>query len=219
LYRYTKVVKVRAESMAAAAKVGNHGMLSVVGLADDALAECCAEAKAKLGGDDCVCVVANYLFPQGRVVSGDKNALEEVTKLATAKAGSSLYTGVSDWFYRPGPTGGCPQMDGVLTAKLREKCRPYSQGALKCTPVAVSGAFHTSRMSSARDALVEVLKTVTFSKPKTPVYSNVTGKVIDDHTKIPEMLAEQLVSPVLWEDTMKNLITEVGLCTLNSFDP
>ena len=41
-----------------------------------------------------------------------------------------------------------------------------------------------------------------------PVYSNVTGKVIDDCTKIPEMLAEQLVSPVLWEDTMKNLITE-----------
>ena len=41
-----------------------------------------------------------------------------------------------------------------------------------------------------------------------PVYSNVTGKVIDDYTKIPEMLAEQLVSPVLWEDTMKNLITE-----------
>ena len=54
------------ESMAAAAKVGDHGMLSVVGLADDALQECCAEARAKLGGD-CVCVVANYLFPQGRV--------------------------------------------------------------------------------------------------------------------------------------------------------
>lgn len=160
-----RVVKVRAESMAAAAKEGDHGMLSVVGLKDDVLKQCCADAKAKMG-PECVCTVANYLFPQGRVVSGDKDALNEVTRLAS------------------------------------------DAGALKCAQVAVSGAFHTSRMSSARDALVEVLKTVTFAAPKIPVYSNVTGKVIEDHTKIPEMLAEQLVSPVLWEDTMKNLISE-----------
>jgi acyl transferase domain-containing protein len=31
-------------------------------------------------------------------------------------------------------------------------------------------------MASARDALVDVLKTVTFSKPRVPVYSNVTGR-------------------------------------------
>jgi [acyl-carrier-protein] S-malonyltransferase len=101
-----RVVKVRAESMAAAAKVGDHGMLSVVGLADDVLQQVCDEARAKIGAD-CVCQIANYLFPQGRVVSGDKAALEEVTRLATAK------------------------------------------GALKCATVAVSGAFHTSRMAWA----------------------------------------------------------------------
>jgi [acyl-carrier-protein] S-malonyltransferase len=89
--------------------------LSVVGLADDVLHAVVADAKKAVGGE-CVCDVANYLFPQGRVVSGDKNVLEEVTKLATAK------------------------------------------GAMKCSPVAVSGAFHTSRMQSAKDALVDVLK-------------------------------------------------------------
>ena len=31
-----------------------------------------------------MCCVANYLFPQGRVVSGDKTALEEVQKAAAA---------------------------------------------------------------------------------------------------------------------------------------
>lgn len=42
-----RVVKVRAESMAAAAKVGSHGMLSIVGLDDATVEECCKEALAK----------------------------------------------------------------------------------------------------------------------------------------------------------------------------
>jgi len=139
--------------------------LSVVGLADDVLHAVVADAKKAVGGE-CVCDVANYLFPQGRVVSGDKNVLEEVTKLATAK------------------------------------------GAMKCSPVAVSGAFHTSRMQSAKDALVDVLKTVTFHTPTVPIYSNVTGKIVDDAAAIPELLARQLVSPVMWESTVKNLLED-----------
>ena len=79
-----KVVKVRAESMSAAAKTGRpHGMLSVVGLSDADLEAVCAEARAKVPNS--VCVIANYLFPQGRVVSGHKDALEEAQRLATAK--------------------------------------------------------------------------------------------------------------------------------------
>lgn len=78
------VVKVRAESMAEAAKAGRpHGMLSVVGLGDSDLEAICAEvSKAK---PDCVCRMANYLFPQGRVVSGHKEALEEVQRMATSR--------------------------------------------------------------------------------------------------------------------------------------
>ena len=79
-----KVVKVRAESMSAAAKTGRpHGMLSVVGLSDSDLEAVCAEAKSKVPGS--VCVIANYLFPQGRVVSGHKDVLEVAQRLATAK--------------------------------------------------------------------------------------------------------------------------------------
>ena len=57
-----RVVKVRAESMAAAAKVGDHGMLSVVGLKDDALEECVVDAK-KACGDGVACEIAIKLFP------------------------------------------------------------------------------------------------------------------------------------------------------------
>ena len=61
----SQVVKVRAESMAAAAaRAGGrgHGMLSVVGLPDAELDGICAEARGKLPAGT-VCQVANYLFP------------------------------------------------------------------------------------------------------------------------------------------------------------
>ena len=72
------MVKVRGEAMAAAAKLGNpHGMLSIIGLNDDKLEPIVARARTS-GGADCVCRLANYLFPTGRVVSGHKAALAEV---------------------------------------------------------------------------------------------------------------------------------------------
>ncbi|KIZ07315.1 (acyl-carrier-protein) S-malonyltransferase [Monoraphidium neglectum] len=77
------VVKIRAESMAAAGRAGSrpHGMLSVVGLPDGELEGICREAAEKLGPGT-VCVVANYLFPTGRVVSGHLDALDWVQSAA-----------------------------------------------------------------------------------------------------------------------------------------
>ena len=74
-----QVVKVRGESMAAAAKQGKpHGMLSIIGLDDAKLESICTEGRGKLG-PGLVCQLANYLFPAGRVVSGHKDALEEAS--------------------------------------------------------------------------------------------------------------------------------------------
>jgi [acyl-carrier-protein] S-malonyltransferase len=160
-----RVVKVRAESMSAAAKAGRpHGMLSVVGLSDADLESVCTEARAKF--PNCVCQVANYLFPQGRVVSGHKEALDEAQRLAAAR------------------------------------------GALKAVPVAVSGAFHTELMAPAREALTAVLETVAINDPVVPVYSNVTGERFKDAAHIKELLPRQLVEPVRWEPTLRNLIAE-----------
>eukprot|EP01025_Chloroclados_australasicus_P047430 TRINITY_DN5308_c1_g1_i2.p2 TRINITY_DN5308_c1_g1~~TRINITY_DN5308_c1_g1_i2.p2 ORF type:complete len:531 (+),score=73.37 TRINITY_DN5308_c1_g1_i2:121-1713(+) len=77
-----KVVKVRAESMSAAAKEGKpHGMLSIVGLSDQQVQSICDQVKQKMG-EDTVCQIANYLFPQGRVISGHIEALEQAEILA-----------------------------------------------------------------------------------------------------------------------------------------
>uniref|UniRef100_A0A1D2A501 Malonyl-CoA:ACP transacylase (MAT) domain-containing protein n=1 Tax=Auxenochlorella protothecoides TaxID=3075 RepID=A0A1D2A501_AUXPR len=158
-----KVVKVRASSMAAAAKAGRpHGMLSVVGLNDADLEKVVAEVNTKL--PDSVCRVANYLFPSGRVVSGHKDALEEAQKAAVAA------------------------------------------GAIKAVSLAVSGAFHTTLMQPAREALEEVLNSIEIKEPRIPVYSNVTGKVFKDAKEIAALLPRQLVEPVRWEPTIRALV-------------
>jgi [acyl-carrier-protein] S-malonyltransferase len=72
--------------------------------------------------------------------------------------------------------------------------------------VAVSGAFHTSRMDPAAEAVKQVLGEVTFATPRIPVYSNVTGQPFSDAGSICGLLARQLVEPVRWEGSVKAMI-------------
>lgn len=51
-----------------------------------------------------------------------------------------------------------------------------AKGALKVTPLAVSGGFHTQLMKPASDKLIKALDEVAIKDPRIPVYSNVTGR-------------------------------------------
>lgn len=72
-------VKVRAEAMQEASDSTPSGMLSVVGRAETRYNYACLEAREhckSLGIEEPVCEVANYLFPNGRVIAGHLQALE-----------------------------------------------------------------------------------------------------------------------------------------------
>ena len=45
---------------------------------------------------------------------------------------------------------------------------------------------------------------MTFHQPKFTVFSNTTGQVVAEPGQIREALVRQVVSPVLWEDCMRN---------------
>ena len=79
-------------------------------------------------------------------------------------------------------------------------------GAMKVVPLAVAGAFHTSIMGSAVQRLTAVLGDVPMAKPRIPVVSNVDALAHDDPEEIRELLVKQVVSPVLWEDSMRLLL-------------
>ena len=50
------------------------------------------------------------------------------------------------------------------------------------------------------------LSGATLSRPRIPVVSNVDAQAHDDPEKINELLISQIVSPVRWEDSMRELL-------------
>jgi [acyl-carrier-protein] S-malonyltransferase len=72
----------------------------------------------------------------------------------------------------------------------------------------VSGAFHSSLMTSAAAAFATTLADVPFAPPKVPVYSNVTGKATQDPEVLKENLMKQMTSPVLWRTTVLTMAAD-----------
>lgn len=64
----TVQVKLRGESMQAAADAADSGMVSVIGLGSDKVKEICAAANKRVGSD--AIQIANYLCPGNYAVSG-----------------------------------------------------------------------------------------------------------------------------------------------------
>ncbi len=72
----------------------------------------------------------------------------------------------------------------------------------------VSGAFHSPLMKPAYDAFKEKLDLIDFSNPSCPIYSNFTAKPATDPAEIKKNLLNQLVNPVRWTQTLKNMEKE-----------
>jgi [acyl-carrier-protein] S-malonyltransferase len=105
----------------------------------------------------------------------------------------------------------CP--GNIVVSGTKAACERVAQaadaaGAMKTIPLAVAGAFHTSIMQPAVEHLSAALKNIRFSKPRIPVVSNVDGRPHDDPEEIRRRLVQQVVSPVLWEDSQRWLIAQ-----------
>lgn len=79
-------------------------------------------------------------------------------------------------------------------------------GAKRAVRLEVAGAFHCPLMQPAADKCKQVLSKVSFRRPQFPVISNVTAKPLTDPEQMRDILATQIVSPVLWEPSMRYLI-------------
>jgi [acyl-carrier-protein] S-malonyltransferase len=72
--------------------------------------------------------------------------------------------------------------------------------------LAVAGAFHTAFMKPADEALAAALKDVQLGSPRVPVWSNVDAQPHSSPDEIRQLLVKQVLRPVLWEQTMRNML-------------
>ncbi len=109
-------------------------------------------------------------------------------------------------------------LSGSLDAIDRAQALAKQKGAKRAMKLEVSGAFHSPLMQQAAMKFKEVLSKVEIRPPIFPVISNVTGEMVKDPDQIRELLVKQIVSPVLWQSSMRSLI-QAGATTFLEFPP
>lgn len=85
-------------------------------------------------------------------------------------------------------------------------CR--EQGAVKTVMLSVSGPFHSSLMAPASEKMSEELSKAVFSKPSGKFISNCDAEITGDCGKIRENLVKQINHPVLWENSIRRMLSE-----------
>jgi len=94
------------------------------------------------------------------------------------------------------------------TAAVDNIVRLAETRGLRTVKLAVAGAFHTDLMKPADEALAEALSRVTLTAPRIPVWSNVDARPHTDPAEIRGLLVRQVLSPVLWEQTMRGMLAD-----------
>lgn len=78
---------------------------------------------------------------------------------------------------------------------------------LRAVPLSVSGPFHSPLLRPAADRLRDLLDTLSLGEMGCPVYGNLDGTPHTADTVI-ERLSAQVMSPVRWETTIRNMIAD-----------
>ena len=158
-YDALTLVEKRGQFMQEAVSAGEGAMYAIIGLSDEQVIACCAEASS-IG----VVSAVNFNSPGQVVIAGATKAVEEAGRL----------------------------------------CK--EAGAKRALPLPVSVPSHCLLMKPAAQKLEKALESIDFSAPKIPVLHNVDASVCEDPQAIKQLLVAQLYSPVLWTQTIQNLL-------------
>ena len=90
-------------------------------------------------------------------------------------------------------------------AALNAACEDWKAQGGCFAKLATSGAFHSPLMEQAARGMAPALESVEFAPARIPLYCNVTALPLQ-HGDEASSLIRQITSPVLWEDTIRNMI-------------
>lgn len=99
-------------------------------------------------------------------------------------------------------------ISGEVNTVLQALEEAKSAGAKVAVQLEVSGAFHSPLMEKAREGLAEAIKATGIKDASVPLYSNVSAGPVRDAETIKTLLLGQLTKPVLWQNSMENMIKD-----------
>jgi [acyl-carrier-protein] S-malonyltransferase len=197
----------------------------------DAVNRCKALAGLSLGEYTALCVAGVFTFEEGLKLVAlrgqamqdaatvgkqamlscagiEKGKLNELCREAAAKEGGNAVCVIANELFPKGYS-----CSGTEPAINHLKDLAEKNGALQAKILKTSGAFHTTLMTPAKTKLGQALDEAlpNMKPPRTAVYMNVSGNAVPpgtDPKEIVELLKRQLVSPVLWEPSVRNMIRD-----------
>lgn len=93
--------------------------------------------------------------------------------------------------------------------EVLEKIKEFAKGnGGRAAMLLVSGPFHSKFMEPAYKELEKEFNKISFKDAKIPIYMNVDGKSHINGNEIKKLALNQTISPVKWNQTMKNLIND-----------
>lgn len=135
------------------------------------------------------------------IIGMDDEAVEKVCAEATSATGKEV---IPANYNCPGQL----VISGYLEAVEKAVELASAGGARMAKLLPVSGAFHSSLMQPAYDGLKSGLEELNISVPSCPIYSNYTAKPTTDVEEIRSNLLNQLLNPVRWTQTLKNMLED-----------
>jgi [acyl-carrier-protein] S-malonyltransferase len=185
-----------------------------------ALADCGATAGLSLGEYTALVFAGAMSFSVGLKLVQKRGEAMQAASDHTPSAMVSVLTleqsKVEELVAQARPPGGtlelanllCP--GNIVVSGSKPACDTLEQlvatAGGRAVRLAVAGAFHTTIMKPADEKLAAALGDVEIKRPRIPVWSNVDAQPHTDPAEIRQLLVKQVVQPVLWETTMRNLL-------------
>jgi [acyl-carrier-protein] S-malonyltransferase len=95
--------------------------------------------------------------------------------------------------------------EGAALERVKEAARAAGG---KVLALRVSGAFHSPLMEDAALEFAGLVKHLALRDPEVPVVANATAEVVREAAKVREVMAAQMVSPVLWTDSVRRMTAD-----------
>ncbi|GGF89953.1 hypothetical protein GCM10010912_38920 [Paenibacillus albidus] len=133
------------------------------------------------------------------VVGLERKELEELCR-EISQGGQSVVVACSNTANQNVISGHRASVDQALVR--------LQQMSVHCSPLTVSGPFHSPMMRDAADILAEQLQKYCLSAPKWPVISNVTALPHDSINHVVDKLHMQMIKTVRWFDTVQYLMEQ-----------
>lgn len=93
-----------------------------------------------------------------------------------------------------------------------------ARGAQKTIPLAVSGAFHSSRMQGAEAGLADAIKSLEFNDPTFPIIANSDSTPLTTAQEVKDELVQGLCQCVQWRSSV-NYMVNSGVSQFIEFGP